>query len=50
MKKNNYTYEDAWNYLVTMLKGVSMVSDSVNVEKLQEIMFDLEKRIDNNDD
>lgn len=47
---NKYTYESSWNYLVTMLNGVSMVSDSVNVEKLQEIMFDLEKRIDNNDD
>jgi hypothetical protein len=46
---NKYSYEKAWNYLVTMLNGVSQISDTVKIDKMQEIMFNLERRIDGDD-
>lgn len=47
MKKNNYTYEDAWNYIITMLNGAITVTDLISISKLQDIMYKLENRIDN---
>jgi hypothetical protein len=46
---NKYSYEKAWDYLVTMLNGVSQISDTVKIDKMQEIMFNLERRIDGDD-
>ncbi len=48
-KSKKYSYEDAWNYLVTLFQGVSQVSDGISIKKLQEIMFGLESRIDRDD-
>lgn len=39
-------YKDAWDYLVTVLNGVSEVCRTVDIEKLQELMFNLENKIE----
>lgn len=39
-------YKDAWDYLVTELNGVSEVCGTVDIEKLQELMFSLENKIE----
>ena len=39
------SYKDAWDYLVTVLNGVNEVCRTVDIEKLQELMFSLENKI-----
>lgn len=38
-------YKDAWDNLLTILNGIKEVSRTVDVDKLQELMFNLENKI-----
>jgi hypothetical protein len=39
-------YKDAWDYLTTVLNGVGKVCRTIDIEKLQELMFNLENKIE----